>query len=105
MSQVTRIDSKIVPWSANLRFRVNESCEYNGVTWFNLTGGNGEPSISLDWSTGVNHVNGSTLNNIPKTDANGNHVDSVINQNVNTIEINKNFFISTSVRLIVLIPD
>lgn len=89
MSQVTRIDSKIVPWSANLRFRVNESCEYNSLTWFNLTGGNGEPSISSDWTSGVNHANGSTLNNIPKTDANGNHVDSILQEdNGNRIKVN-----------------
>ena len=45
----TKIENKTVAWESRLRFRVGESCTYNLVTWVNLTGGNSEPGVGVDW--------------------------------------------------------
>lgn len=50
MSQtVTKIENKSTLWESRLRFRVGETCTYNNVDWVNITGGNSEPGVGVDW--------------------------------------------------------
>lgn len=49
MSLIVKIDSKSLPWSQNKRYKVGQSIEHTGSNWVNLTGGNSEPGIGVDW--------------------------------------------------------
>lgn len=45
----SKIENKTTSWESWKRFRVNDTCEHNGNTYVNLTGGNSEPGVGEDW--------------------------------------------------------
>lgn len=71
MSLIVKIDSKTLPWSQNKRYKVGQSIEHANSNWVNLTGGNSEPGIGVDWKfvSGTESVDLSTV--VPYTGATG----------------------------------
>jgi len=61
-SIIVKVDSKVAAWTLNRRYRIGRSVSHNSGYWTNITGGNSEPGVGVDWLfvSGLNAVHVST---------------------------------------------
>lgn len=64
MAQIkTKVENKTRDWLPYLKFKVGESCIYNGGVYVNTTGSNSEPGVGNDW---IDTAPGLDLNGVSK---------------------------------------
>lgn len=67
-SAIVKVDSKSLPWSSNKRYKVGQSIEHNNSNWVNVTGGNSEPGVGVDWKMSDSNLGYSIVNNLADFD-------------------------------------